>query len=502
MPCQLTADCLYDIFEYLNDDKKSLYSCLLASRLCCEIAVRILWKDFCKFYKSDKPYISLSIIETLIACLSKESKELLYKNGIVIIPTQKPLLFNYASFCKVISIENIKCMVKHSRSITYRYINIHLVLQELLKMIMNQVSSLKALYVYSFSLDGRSVNFSHSDSLEERDIEFIYSPVTNICCLKYLTILRCDSNTNSEFFYQISQICHNIQSLIIVFESDISNGLADLISLQNNLKIAILAQFENCSYDKIIPSLIKHSLTLTKLTLKACEIPLSFIAMFKNLQELNLYRQHIDNFSFDHLQYVYFSQLKILKIANSFRVNVKMLINFLEISGRNLTEFHVSRYYSNSLNLALAEFCPNLKILYTCFKEDGSETLKLILNNCQYLETIRIHYDNALFNSSNTFFKVLAKYSQKNFYELIIDCYNGTSPCNMLHKKLEEFFINWQYYHTSQKSLSLIIFTGYSHDIYPEVLDNIKILVEKYKKLGIIKKFETDRYDSSDYLIC
>ena len=57
-----------------------------------------------------------------------------------------------------------------------------------------------------------------------------------------LTELNCSSDIYSEFFYQISQICHNIQSLTISFENVISNGLKDLISLQNNLKSVKMSQ--------------------------------------------------------------------------------------------------------------------------------------------------------------------------------------------------------------------------------------------------------------------
>ncbi|UZO04269.1 uncharacterized protein OCT59_024660 [Rhizophagus irregularis] len=76
MPRQLTTDCLNYIFEYLYDDKITLYSCLLVNHLCCEVAVRILWRNVWKFYDfGEKPYISLSIINTLIACLPKESEK-------------------------------------------------------------------------------------------------------------------------------------------------------------------------------------------------------------------------------------------------------------------------------------------------------------------------------------------------------------------------------------------------------------------------------------------
>ncbi len=55
-------------------------------------------------------------------------------------------------------------------------------------------------------------------------------------CLKNLSELRCYSNICSEVFYQISQICHNLQSLNITMKYVVSDGLADLISIQQSLK--------------------------------------------------------------------------------------------------------------------------------------------------------------------------------------------------------------------------------------------------------------------------
>ena len=72
---QLPSDCLNDIFEYLEDDKVTLYSCILVNRLWCKVSVRILWR-------SDRVYNNRTYY-TLISCLPNESKEILSKNGIV-----------------------------------------------------------------------------------------------------------------------------------------------------------------------------------------------------------------------------------------------------------------------------------------------------------------------------------------------------------------------------------------------------------------------------------
>ena len=93
---QVPADCLNEIFEYFDKDKLTLHSCLLVNRLWCEVSVRILWTSVWNY-------------DTLIACLPNESKEILYKNGIIpsSISTSKPPLFNYVAFIKNLEIDKV-----------------------------------------------------------------------------------------------------------------------------------------------------------------------------------------------------------------------------------------------------------------------------------------------------------------------------------------------------------------------------------------------------------
>src|ERR1043165_6462921 len=125
---QLPTDCLNEIFEYLEEDKVTLHSCLLVNRLWCEVSVIILWRNIRNY-------------NTLIACLPNESKEILSKNGIIISTLASPT-YNYPSFCKVLSLhevnDEIEKLFKNKRSI---------VIQEIFKLLMNQIS-LKKLVTY------------------------------------------------------------------------------------------------------------------------------------------------------------------------------------------------------------------------------------------------------------------------------------------------------------------------------------------------------------------
>ena len=96
----------------------------------------------------------------------------------------------------------------------------YLVTKEILKMFMNQISSLKKL-TYCCCLFNNITN---------NNISFNYFPRAKDC-LTDLSELHCSSNIN---FDRLSQICHNLQSLTIDIggkgEGEVSNGLKELIS--------------------------------------------------------------------------------------------------------------------------------------------------------------------------------------------------------------------------------------------------------------------------------
>src|SRR5437762_1070072 len=111
---QLPHDCLNEIFEYSEKDKVSLHSCLLVNRLWCEVSVRILWRSIWNY--------NYQTYNTLISCLPNESKENLSNNEIIVSTTTlKPPMFNYAAFCKVLSISlvnyNVEKLLKDQQSI-------------------------------------------------------------------------------------------------------------------------------------------------------------------------------------------------------------------------------------------------------------------------------------------------------------------------------------------------------------------------------------------------
>ena len=89
---------------------------------------------------------------------------------------------------------------------------------------------------------------------------------------------------------------------------------------------------------------------------------------------------------------------------------------------------------------------------------------------------------------------IVAKDSPKNFYRLKI--YN-LEKSKLLPKTLESFFISWGK-RIPRKSLILIIVKDLNYGVDTNE-ENITI-IEKYKKLGIVKEFKTEKYDTEKYL--
>ena len=119
-------------------------------------------------------------------------------------------------------------------------------------MLMRQTSSLKKLEFFDFPLK-KNVNFTS------------YTGAGH--CLKKISEISCRSDT-CEFFYQLSQVCRNLQSLNISFEKVTLKGLAELVSVQRNLKYLHIWQFIDYEDLKdVIESLSKIPNTLTKLNI-------------------------------------------------------------------------------------------------------------------------------------------------------------------------------------------------------------------------------------------
>ncbi|GBB91479.1 hypothetical protein RclHR1_01880010 [Rhizophagus clarus] len=465
---RLSFDCLTEIFSYLENDKISLFSCLLVNRDWCNVAVRILWKDSSNY--------SPKTLRTLMTCLINEN---MTKNKINLpFPIPKLPMFNYASFCRILSVHEIQSKFKLFVHSPEQYTKTQNILTGIFRLFMREITSLKKL------------DISPCDDLPI--MTFTSFPGAKNC-LRNITELQCYSSINSEFFYHLTQYCHYIQSLSVEFRDNIiSNELKEfLFSIQNNLKYFNIIQ-ANKSPDltELVSSFTpKLYNTVYEFHLNIENVSFSFISNFMNLQELEI-ELYDGTDVFEIITTFIFPHLKILKI-DSFSVNIDLAIKFLENNGKNLEEFtfgEISGICNNYINLAIAKFCINLKKLCTGFKNNELETLKIVLTSCKLLETIKIWLGDVDLLSEKVALEMIGNYSPKNLNRIELLYYHQSYDTKkLLPEELDLFFINWSK-RTSYLPITIFIKRFDLTESLDTDNENLNI-IGKYMKLNVIEKF-------------
>ena len=88
---RLNKDILFLIFEELQDDSKSLFSCLMVNKIWCETVIPILWRNPWRY---DIDYRNKSYLFAIfISCLSNDTKEFLASEGIQLLSISYQSLF-------------------------------------------------------------------------------------------------------------------------------------------------------------------------------------------------------------------------------------------------------------------------------------------------------------------------------------------------------------------------------------------------------------------------
>ena len=106
---KLNNDILLLLFKNLQDDSKSLFSCLMINKLWCEAAVSVLWRNPWNYAINYCNKLSLYCIIT--SYLSDDVKEFLMRQGIQFPSiSSQPLVFDYLSLCKSVNTEVVDCI--------------------------------------------------------------------------------------------------------------------------------------------------------------------------------------------------------------------------------------------------------------------------------------------------------------------------------------------------------------------------------------------------------
>ncbi|RIA98945.1 hypothetical protein C1645_812118 [Glomus cerebriforme] len=478
---KLNKDILFLLFEELQNDSKSLYSCLTVNRLWCETVIPILWKnpwDYSINYKNKN-----SLYYIITSYLTDDIKEFLTEQRIYIPSiSRQSLLFDYLSFCKSFNVNIINEIISIRHSSDYEQF---LLQQEIYIIIMKECLELKYLNM---------ISIKH---------QIFYFPDAKVC-LDSLCELKCDTSTNISYFYGLACICQNIQRLIIINTNSRTNHeIVKLIDNQKNLKyFEWKDEFkEDCfvdPYEMIFPALIKKADTLNHLIIVFEYFEYEHEFLLKILSELhNLKTLKIDDLELineERLKTLIYRDLEILKIDY---IKISTAVCMIKNSGGYLKEILLKYYYyldednfnQDSLNLirTIYENCPLIEYLSLVFSSSKVHfiELEILLKSCKNLKSLLLIMN--CFNDENFLKSNEEKFSDGDelLKILISSAPNYLKEIRFFDhfkfslESLETFFINWK----NRPAISILT----SDHIYDG--ENYLNLIKKYKNNGVIKDF-------------
>jgi hypothetical protein len=468
----------------------------MVNRLWCETVIPILWRNpwcYDGINYSNKNYLFIIISYYLY----NDIKEFITNQKIQLsFAIQQSLLFDYLSYCRSINVNTINSVISIGSSLTH---NQFFMQQEFYYLFMKKCLELKY-------FDMRSIGH-----------QIFYFPEAKVH-LESLCELKCDTFTDSSYFYGLSHSCQNIQSLIIInTNANYNHGIARLIEVQRNLKHfewkdEIYEEYPlEDSYKEIFFALEKKADSLNHL-----RISFGYVEDYENtlLQRLlpKLYKLRILIFD-DYFLYFTEKQLEQLKIQVYYELEIliiecsslNVISSMIENSGGRIKKILFKPYYTidpddpdnlndNSFNFIRTTYknCPLIEYLSIIFPPSKEHFAKFekLLKICQNLKSLllviysvnRRKTDEKRMEYGKELLKILIRSAPTNFKEI-----RFYENFRFSLENLEEFLEKWR----GRSALS--IFT--SDSIYEG--EDYKKLINKYKIEGVIKDFEHSLYDSA-----
>jgi hypothetical protein len=460
----LNGDVLYLIFEQLQDDKKTLYSCLLVNKTWCDTTIPILWKNPWIILKNKNVELLLS---TIISHLSSVSRKKIGVPKLLTNPYQKPPSnyycqkpsFNYINYCRYLNLDEMRRII--NKSIYDKDKNL-MVQNEILNLFISENMKFTHLYVHK--------NFDHQ-------IHIIHGAER---CFSEIKFLSCSTDINDNILTKLTEACKSIKELHLIVRRENNNyGIVKLIKAQNklfNIKISYTYD-RNESFCEILEnSLIEHTRTI-----QYCNIdrqPLTnFLSSFENLKVLELSHNTQITASWNCLKNLTFPFLQILKSSS---VPIEDLTCLIKNTSGSLIEITADRINHDEISnkkfiQSIYQNCPNIKYLKLLVKNSNIIEFEKLLIRCQYLNGLYILIDDVQECEFywDKLFEALTKSSPSSLFKFKFSSYELP--------KLETyklFLDNWK----GRRPMFLQIL---SH------INNTNLeTIERYKEIGIVKKFD------------
>ncbi|GBB84630.1 hypothetical protein RclHR1_01120018 [Rhizophagus clarus] len=454
---KLNNDILHYIFQELNNDGKSLLSCLLVNKRWCELVIPILWKYPLKYFDTNDFHLLVKkkkiLLNIILSHLPETSKQLIITHKINIISEEalyKKLSFNYIRFCKYISVHNF-LLNENIHKLYFSIFQIILLEQEIFKLFVRECSNIRYL-----------------DLGEIRQPIYQY-PGADICLLN-LNEVYCKTYHDSSLFYGLAHICKFIEKIYIEYK-DNNPGLVKLIKTQKRIKYIKVDEIidEEFEENDVVKALEEQAQSIIYLNLSMQKtFSCILFSKFVNLQTLILSeKNYVEEEKIEkNLTAAVYSKLQVLELEY---MSPHMAIKIIQNTGGNLWKIKIRTIkfkHSKEYIQAIYKNCPHIKYASIFLNNQTLDELEMFFTKCQHLEAIDIIVTkNEEKLKSSKFLDLLIKFAPNNLYKVHID-YRFFSI-----KSLKKFFSNWK----GKKILHL-----YDH------ISNWCSLIEQYDMNGVI----------------
>lgn len=468
----------------ITQRKKSLHKLLFVNTSWCKITVPLLWKNP---WTNPNSWEILS--RTILLCSDSNSKQflfsncdshlkkILYEKGII--DTQLKFsnhpLFNYVSYIKILSKDVIESLIEGILVENYELNSYNLLQENFWNLFMNNCNRL--------NLNLPNYSICHFNGTKT--------------CLPSLVKLTCSTFIHHIYFLELSEICHNLQELVINCFQD-NKGLAQLIKSQKRLKRIVLKSNNNNILCPLIgDALLTQSNTITSINIdyELCISPEIFNSLVKceefainipsesdfdfnklviNLPNLNILRAYI--YQHQSLSIALNSLSNIILSSSSSPRNLSCLkIIDLDLYPKYLTTESINNYLR-----IISQCCPYLEFVVVWVRKDIFLNLESFLKKCSFLKEIKfisIEYTESVENSNIV--------DARNIFDILVN--NNILP-DLSKLTFKE---NWKF---TKDNLSEFLENWSKNKKYP--LDYLNIVTSnelvinvcnRFKKNGVLK---------------
>ncbi|RHZ81323.1 hypothetical protein Glove_121g82 [Diversispora epigaea] len=394
--------CLSTIFEHLENDLKTLSSCIRVNRHWCLSSICELWRnpfdDFC-----DKDQ-HVKLINTYLRCLPENVKVTLGINHL-----SKPA-FDYPYFLHVLVSNSINLGVKKWIT-TY---NSELSNLERKKFRLNIVQVLIQHFL-KYSVNIKEINLEYKQLVNIFNFPGSSLPLSKIKKLNCGCIAGKFGFTMTDILSSAIPVTKDLYELEMRLSTRDHSSvvkLAELIKIQRNLKIISLILAENVEngFDLLWESILFHKHTLVKIVVSSIKfdkknpIPLQQFGLFQNLKELEI--EYCSNFTFSIKaidQQSSFKKLEKISMLRSSDIPEDFINVILLQSNKSMREIKLRDFEClEEVIKTCTTFCTNIISLTISINKEQFTMLIGLIKACQDLRHIFL-IDNKVFTFIDEF---------------------------------------------------------------------------------------------------